>query len=492
MKILFYVEPHPMRDNLVEFYWIVEELLKMLDDEYNNKKHSVSTISTKLLCSRSIHAEVLKQLKEMDTKEFILGLSKEENDFILENYYKKWDEEQLLVWRDLLKGEGAVSQYYEDILKRIYKSYQFDVIVYWGTNGAVKNFSNQYSIPAIAMELGCTRKPFFQSVYFDFKGVNGAAYVNEIDLDKVKPQYTLEEIKTFLPLKQFKEKSFDAMHDVLEHSCADAVYSDAKKVMIPLQLMDDANIILYSKYNSMLEFLEDIIPSLVERGYRCFIKPHPGNIVRAINMQDHNSCKEYTQKFENVYWLEKFDNNKNLLSFYSKMDAFVVINSSVGFEAMLLGKTIVLLGHSPYNISKQLPSLEEFLADSFDKQEYMQTITAIVNLLLFHYLHHKDKAFSFNSFIEAICFNEELFYLYEENKEKFEQMVLNTQINTKLSYLRYPLRKTKIKNKVLHKVATATHARDIRVQNLKHRLKRVPILGKFMVRVKNRLHYIGN
>lgn len=483
MNILFYVEPHPMRENLVEFYWIVEELIKMLKDEFS-KEYTVSTNNIKLLCSRYIHAEINKNFSEID--EFILGMTKEENDLIIEKYNKKWTSESLKTWESLLRGSGEVSENYEKILERVYSSYKYDVIVYWGTNGAVKNISKKYNIPSVAMELGCTRVPFFQSVYFDYNGVNGASYLNNIDLEKVKIKYTLKEIETFLPLQQLKEKSLDGRFDVLEHSLSDKIYSNiGKNILIPLQLMDDTNIILYSKYNSMEEFLKDVIPSLTNKGFTCFIKPHPGNVVREINKNDHLNCKFYCESFSNVYWLEGFNNNKELVSLYNKMSAFVVVNSSVGFEAMLLGKVVVPLGKSPYNLSSKLPTLNALIEGNINKESYNIEITKIVNLMLFNYLYFKDESFNYTSFIKALEFNINLFF---SKNDEFEFTVLTNMVNTKVNYLNYPPRKKINKNIVFQEVVTNLENNYVFMPKVKSKLKKIPVLGKFLVRIKNKFN----
>lgn len=483
MNILFFMEPYPMRNNSVEFSWIAEELMKMLLDEYS-KKYSISSHTTKLLCTRAIHSHLNAVYPNDKVNDYILGLTKEENDYISKSFEDEWNIESLHIWKNLLEGKGETSLYYEDILKRVYSKYKFDVIVYWGTNGAVRNFSKNYNIPAIAMEMGCVRDPFFMSAYFDFRGVNGGSYLNEIELSKFNAPYTLEQIETILPIKQFADKSIDALHDVIYHQVADEVYKNSgKNVLIPLQLMDDTNIILYSKYNTMLEFLQDVIPKLSANGYSCYVKPHPGNVVRKINTDDHTKAKKYCDTVENVFWLDSFDNNKYLLSLYSKMDAFVVINSSVGFEAMLLGKIVILLGKSPYNLSNNLPTIEKFISEDFDYEEYLVCITKIVNLLLFHYLYFKQDAFNYTSFINAIQFNMNLFFTFDD-KQKFQNTIFNAIVNNKMSYMQYPPRIVVKKSILFDNALVQKYKMSDKV---KYRLKRVPLLGKILLVIKRKL-----
>jgi len=486
MNILFYVEPHATRSNPLELSWVAEKLVQMLLDE-EDKKYTISSTSTKLLCTRHIHTYLSSKYQD-NINQYVLGLTKEENDFVLDGFTQEWNKQSLGLWKDLLSGCGKISAYYENILKRVYSAYKFDVIVYWGTNGAVRNFSNAYNVPAIAMEMGCVRNPFFQSAYFDFRGVNGGSYLNEIELEKFESLYTLKQIQTLLPIKQFANKATDAMHDVLYHKVADEIYKNSgKNVLIPLQLMDDTNIILYSKYETMLEFLEDVIPPLISKGYSCFIKPHPGNVVRSINIEDHGKAQKYCNEIENVFWLDDFDNNKYLLSLYSKMDVFVVVNSSVGFEAMMLGKVIILLGKSPYNLSETLPTMEEFLIQNFNHQEYFHTITKIVNLLLFHYLYFKQDAFSYGAFVNAVKFNMNLFFIFND-KKKFQNAIFNNFIHYKMDYLHYPPRKT-VENRTAKEMLFNNNlVQKYKMSDkLKYRLKQVPLLGQLLLNLKRKL-----
>lgn len=487
MKILFYVEPHPIRESLTNHGWIASEFIDMLEDEFRNKKHFVENVQIKLLVSRGIHT-VIQEKKEQEVyKDFLIGLSREENDYIQENYLKDWDKESISEWQLLMNGEGEVSLFYEKILQRVYINiFDFDVIVYWGTNGAVKNFSKNYNIPAIAMELGCTRKPFFDSLYFDFLGANGRAYTNQIDIEKVQNSYSFDEIRYFLPFSLMNQQRRDGLFNPINSKYSKEIYlNSGKNILIPLQLADDANILQYSKYNSMFQFLNEIVPRLIENGYTCFIKPHPGNVYRQYNKDDHERCAEYCQEFESVFWLDDIDNNRDYPSLLMKMDCIVVINSSVGFESMLLGKLVIALGDSPYNLSHKLPSLDNFISNQIDMVAYNNTIQKITKLLLFNYLHFKDRGFSFVEFIQVIKYNIKLDNLWNTNRERFKEFVLSNQINSLDDYMTFPVKKKKAP---ITQVAT----KEIEIEKksiivrIKQFLKKIPFLGKVLKKIKKR------
>lgn len=433
MKILFYVEPYPIRESFVGFYWVAEKIIQMISDE-KLKLNITQEHDFKVLCSRHIHNRLASNFPNVD--ENIIGLTKSENDFLEKNFDADWNSKATEKWEGLLKGQGAISDYFVDVLKRVYNKFDFDVVVYWGTNGAVKAFSRDYGVPSIAMELGCTRVPFFESVYFDFQGVNGASYLHNFSLENFVPEFSLEECRSLLPVSKKYNKTFaDGPYDYLDYSFANEIYSSVgKNVLIPLQLMDDVNVLVYSKYNSMLSFLKDVIPKLTAAGYKCFVKPHPGARHRYINKKDHEDSLVFCNGYSDVVWLNDFVNGKSLLSLYNKMDACAVINSSVGFEMMLFGKPVINFGTAPYTLGKQL-TLDDFIS-GYDHYEYERNVEKIVNLLLFNYLHIKEEAFDFYGMLKAIKLNVSL-SKFQDSPDLLANAVFRNAIQTDMDYLFY-------------------------------------------------------
>ncbi len=400
MKILFYLEPHPVRERYESFSWIGRKICEMLEDQYVNQKNnkSMNVPNIKILTSR-YYSEL--NIKYPELKKHFLGMSREENDS-LKRFYGDWNTDTISVWEELMLGSGEVSINYNNILSRIKNEiFDFDTIIYWSTNGAVKSFAEKNSLYSIAMELGCTRKPFYETIYFDPIGVNGNALTGRIKVHDL-PEADLLKIQNELPFYFKNHALIDAKHNVIKSKHVEKIYKEPNKnILIPLQLDDDSNIILFSKYNTMLDFLEDIIPKLIEAGYTCFIKPHPGSKDREITRTGHENCHEYCYGSKNVIWLDDIDSNLDYLALLDKMNAIVTINSSVGFEGMILGKLIITMGKSPYSLDG-LPTIEDFLDEKIDFEEYYVNIAKIVNFMLFEYLAPRDLAFDFNYFVEYV------------------------------------------------------------------------------------------
>lgn len=411
MKLLFYLEPHPIRKTYDSFVWVGESIAKMLEDEYIHKRFNKSKNLADVRILLSEHYRDLVTEYDKIRPAFI-ELTSQENK-ALANYYGEWNQAALDIWCDLMKGEGAVSEYYIDILYRIKKEvFDFDVIVSWSTNGAVKKFAEREGLYTVFMELGCTRAPFFESIYFDPLGTNGGAITRKLAIDLLANSEKSFNICE-LPFTLVGGQALDGRLNPLIGNHADAIYKDINKnILIPMQLDDDSNVLMYSKYHSVLQFLQDVIPPLVAAGYHCFVKSHPQAVTRKMAAQGHELCRAYCAGYKGqVYWLDCIANNTDYLALIHKMKAVVTINSSVGFEAMLLEKIVIILGESPFNLNG-LPDLSAFINNKIDLENYKKQCAGIVNGLVHHYLAPKEWAFEYDYFIERILFATRLYDAY--------------------------------------------------------------------------------
>lgn len=101
------------------------------------------------------------------------------------------------------------------------------------------------------------------------------------------------------------------------------------------------------------------------------------------------------------------------------MYGVVCINSSVGFEAMILGKYVVNCGESLYNTKRFLPSIEELADGIIDRAKYTEQADKTISLLLNYYLHQKESALNFNKFIKNIEYNIRLWKIFIQDKNSF-------------------------------------------------------------------------
>jgi hypothetical protein len=109
------------------------------------------------------------------------------------------------------------------------------------------------------------------------------------------------------------------------------------KVFFPLQIRHDQSIQYFSDYA-----FDDVLHSIVEwgrmKGVEIHLKPHPANPKL---MQKYISCYPQTSL---LLWRDE-----NIHDLIDECDAVFVVNSGVGFEALLHAKPIVMFGRAEYD-----------------------------------------------------------------------------------------------------------------------------------------------
>lgn len=121
MRVLFYVEPHPIRNSKVHFKDIARAFLPLLS--------SSSRLDVRLFAN-SDTLEALKDALSPHKGRIIPPLDADEA--IFDSYDLPWTTEGIPVWLDLMEGKGTISKDYQDVLGRIWQRFPFNVIVHWG------------------------------------------------------------------------------------------------------------------------------------------------------------------------------------------------------------------------------------------------------------------------------------------------------------------------------------------------------------------------
>ncbi len=396
MKVLIYVEPHPIRGSFTHHGWVGHAFAKMIrDDLISAENRAASDIDCRILVTRHQSYELLQDYPELIGS--FIGLTPAEDEHI-ESLLGPWDAAHIERWKDLMAGVGPEADFYRGILERVRSTvFEFDTIAYWGTNATVRQFAQERDVLPVSMELGPTRSPLIETISFDPQGVNGDAISQQSNLDSV-PSMSLETIAQNLGVRGLGTISH-AIGEPLESTHLHQMDEQAgSNVLIPMQLDDDSNILMHSDYSSMLELLEEVVPKLTQAGYTCFVKPHPGATHQSVNQRSHRDCQRFASKTAGCYWLGDVSENRHYLSLLQKMDMVVTNNSSVGFEAMLLGKVVVPLGRACYTIDGLHPTLGSILEHTFDPLRYRKQLERGLNLLLLHYLVPRSRAFHMHSF----------------------------------------------------------------------------------------------
>ncbi len=271
-------------------------------------------------------------------------------------------------WIGLMKDRNSdLAQMYYAMLKRIREEeFNFDVIVCWGENAAVKAYAEDNGIQQIYLELASMRAPFPSALLMDPQGVNGSASTTDLSV------LALEEVMNALPAPMIpvclnEELSPGKQSSVLPQERYRAISTELRDFMgrpgplalVPLQLADDANQLIYSDFADVESFAEAAIEPLLAAGFKIILKGHPSAAQRGgYVMNTQRRClKRYADNGQ-VLTLDASAAATDYLPMLDAADIVVTNNSSVGFEAMLMGRMSVVLGRACYAPDGALPSLE--------------------------------------------------------------------------------------------------------------------------------------
>lgn len=380
MRVLLYVEPHPIRDTLTHFADIVREFLPLLS--------SAPGFDIRLFANEATFTHLGKtHLSPHDNR--LIHTTRDEEALFSQYQKLPWETEGLPVWLKLMSGKGKVSERQLDLLRRIWNIFPFEIIVHWGENGAVTRFLEERPVTRVAMELGCTRPPFLNSVVMDPYGTNGAGVVPKLTIEDLRGIVDNQSMSRHEALFGFSQsiaapgyaQQFQPLPGEL-----DARWMNQKAAFLPLQLFDDANLLRFSPYNTVSDVVLDVVPKLAEAGYMTIIKPHPASKFRKGSLYANSFARRALHPWsDRIIWCDDSTPLANSRLF-NLADIVVTVNSSVGFEALYYDKPVVVLGDAVYKPKDMFPTLDDVLSGSFDRDAYLDAAGILRNFMLGGYL----------------------------------------------------------------------------------------------------------
>lgn len=408
MNILFYAEPLPIRNSFHQHSGVAHKFSKMIVD--NADYLMESGIKVQVLANNHVHNELLMSAPELRP---FLHVFDPNVSSAIEGMLVDWRAKGIEMWKDLMSGRGDSSIFTDEILTQVKKTcFDFDVLVCWGQNGALTNFCRKNNILLLHMELGSIRNPFPEYVILDPCGVNGNASPLNLTIEDIKsvsdpidPHFARLLLSVDDQNQSEKRTAFDACKRVFKNR---DILQAEKIALLPLQLLDDANILLYSPFKTPLDFLEKTIPTLVEGGYHVVVKAHPAAKTRPVNYLHQKECIEYSSNLNNVTVLDEDVTAIENLELVNLVDLVVTINSSLGFESLLFDKVVCVLGDAMYKVRDIFPSLEDVISGCFDVSLYKKNIRYLVAFILENY-------FLSPSFVASSKFFRRIEYLKNES-----------------------------------------------------------------------------
>lgn len=383
MRILIYVEPHPIRGTRTHFVDVAARFIPLL------RRRDLADV--RMFVNQATAALIGPKLDDISRASLITMSDEEER--ALRRFDGPWSRPAIETWRDLLAG-GPTADIYCAMLERVARLFPFNAIVHWGENGAVARFAAERSIARVAMELGCTRKPFCETVVMDPFGTNGSAVVPKLDADDLCAIVDSNDMPASEALLAFSE-NLDTLPYEQRFSRASFELPTRRGAtrgpvaFFPLQLYDDANLLLFSPYSSLGEAAADIVPRLVAAGYTVIVKPHPAARHRPNGMLENTIARERLERWsEKVIWLD--DAQAANARIIEISDLVVTVNSSVGFEALYFDKPVVVMGSAIYKPQGVFPDLSEAINEQYDRDAYRRRIGWLRRFMLGGYLVPDD------------------------------------------------------------------------------------------------------
>ena len=249
------------------------------------------------------------------------------------------------IWFERWKGI-LLTQYDEihsSFVTNILEDTNPEIVFCWNFDGILKDACRKKGVAAYFNELGLSRSPNPLIYYSDASGVNATSSLKKFwrqfncfelsENEKTIARLTLGEVKANYIISDERKAEIQEMLSL----------SNKKTVLIALQVEDDSNIIAGSKFSSMQQFV-DLCLRLDHDDLQFIIKKHPGD----------RNCNLYVKDYPVV--VDEF----STCELVAISDYVFTVNSSVGFEALLAGKTIFTFGNAPYSVDELVNDFSEF------------------------------------------------------------------------------------------------------------------------------------
>ena len=244
-----------------------------------------------------------------------------------------------------------------ELIEKILKEKDIKAGVTWVNNKCFKEVLEGHGIPVIHHELGPFRpETYIPTVYLDFSGVNGDTefydrFKEFLKISKSVPILNKEEL-----IKIISPNHCEELTNILHKK--DYEYEAG----VGLQVEVDTNLLLF---NRGINWVDPILAAQAENKGKILIRRHP------------LSC--YTITPNSVRIVADDVKKSKPYEFIGKCKRVYCLNSSIGLEAILLGREGRILGDSPFREICDMDS---------------ETQIKALNFAVFGYLIHRDLLFN--------------------------------------------------------------------------------------------------
>lgn len=268
----------------------------------------------------------------------------------------------------------------EQVIEKVLKEKNIKAGLTWVNNKCFRETLKKHNIPVIHHEMGPFRPQIYiPTIYMDFNGVNGDTEFDKrfqefLKISNEVPILTRKEL-----IKILSPNHYQRLYKILDNK--DYNY----EIGVGLQVEVDTNLLLF---NNGVNWIDTILSAKADSQGKILVRPHP--------------VAGYTMKSDNRLIIDDI-NKGDAQDFISKCRKIYCLNSSVGFEAILLGKESKIFGDSPFKNVCNMDEEHKLLA---------------LNFAVFGYLIHRNFLFNDNYYNSRLrCIGDEK-AIYLGNMEK--------------------------------------------------------------------------
>lgn len=341
------LEPFPIRNTFGAHAWVGERLVQMLLSERNG---GFTVADMRLVCNEPSMAHIVGCLPA--ARPYLLqapaGLQAPFMAAISD-----WHTSGRHTWRTIQGGSPEHEPLYEALIESLHKAYPFDVLAYWGTNETLRAVASRLGIPMMWAECGPLRAPFPTQFCLDASGVNGMAGGRDT-LRLKAPSAPIAVPGSALDLQVGAVSAYEATMTLPPPAAAASLSklllfarTQARVVLLVMQLADDANILAFGNGWTCQALAEAMLRLHAGPGTVFIVRPHPGEANTYHTLQDGDAVRAMVAGRDDVLVFDD-EGADAYMACLSVASEVVCINSSVGFEAAMLGKPIRVVGQASY------------------------------------------------------------------------------------------------------------------------------------------------
>jgi hypothetical protein len=282
------------------------------------------------------------------------------------------------------------SDFYKACLAWTKQRFDYQLIVRLSDNEIVRRFAVTAGIPCIVLREGYPSPYLYDSVVFE--------------LDREEPQCSSGDLLPFAALQRLLPVNiFEIALSPLVSRHTVSIYRSAEKnALIALEGDMNANT---KGCASIDDVFNVVLPVLIRSGYVCYLLLSDARKGRSMRQHEYRAARRFCETSKNVVWLTGVRSDMDRLKLLAKMDVVVSRGSSSGYDAILMGKPVVLLERLPLQGFDNTISIQDLQREGFHQMHLnrcREYSLRMANLFLRRILVPKKLAFEKSYFMERV------------------------------------------------------------------------------------------